>query len=139
MEQLAKTGRRTTAPKPTGRTVVERAMDIVRAGIMRARYAPGQRLVEADLMRELGISRGAVRDVLSRLAAEGLVTIEPYRGAIVARLTREGLRSSVDVRELLEGLAARQAAERFARRELDRSMVVRTLRDYAASGSGDRD
>ncbi len=142
MDQLVKIGRRSpsaTTLKPAGQTVVERAMGIVRAGIMRGRYAPGQRLVEADLMRELGVSRGAVRDVLSRLAADGLAMIEPYRGAIVARLTREGLRSSFEVRELLEGLAARQAAERFGRRELDRTTVERNLRDYGASSSGEKD
>jgi DNA-binding GntR family transcriptional regulator len=119
-------------------TVVEHALKLMRAGIMQGRYAPGQRLVEADLMHELGISRGPIREVLRRLLADGLVTIEPYRGAEVTRLTRDGLESAFDVRELLEGLAARQAAERFARGALDRKAVEKTLRDYAGSGSGNK-
>lgn len=143
MDQLGKRGgwsvNKDTISRPPGQTVVEHALGIVRSGIMRGRYVPGQRLVEADLMEEMNISRGPIREVLRRLAADGLVTIEPYRGAVVARLTREGLQSSFDVREALEGLAARQAAERFSRGELDRLTVEKELREFAGTGSGEKD
>ncbi|MGV2980086.1 GntR family transcriptional regulator [Camelimonas sp. ID_303_24] len=83
-------------------------------GLYEGRYAPGQRLVEADLTAEYGVSRGPVRETLSRLAAEGIVTLSPGRGAAIRKL---GWREAVDLLELLEalvGLAAAGAARRAA-------------------------
>jgi DNA-binding GntR family transcriptional regulator len=74
-------------------------------------YKSGQRLIEAELTRELGISRGSLREVLRRLAANGLIDLEPNRGAVVKRISRESVMEILTTREVLEGLAAFQAAE----------------------------
>ncbi len=107
-------------------TTVDAVIDAITEGVKDGRYAPGQRLVEADLTRELGVSRGPLREALGRLAAEGIIEIEPYRGAIVRRLTREDLEDLFQVREVLEGEAARLAAghidEADNRRRLDAAM-----------------
>src|SRR5689334_7203755 len=92
-------------------SVVSAMFDVLRNGIMRGEFAPNQRLVEADLIRKFGVSRGPVREALSRLAADGLVIMEPHRSAVVRPLTRESLASAFQLRELIEGLAARLAAE----------------------------
>jgi DNA-binding GntR family transcriptional regulator len=143
MEQRAKRVGRSSdlqsARKPAGQTVIERAMDVLRNGILRGRYAPGQRLVEADLIHELQISRGSVREVLRRLETDGLVAIEAYRGAVVAPLSRDSLHNAFDVREVIEGLAARLAAERFATGEFPAAATEKKLRDCAKTGSGDKD
>ncbi len=97
----------------SGRTVVESTIDAIKSGIFEGRYAPGQRLIEADLTRELNVSRGPLREALGRLVADGLVDIEPYRGAIVSRPSREDVANTLQLREVLEGLAARLAAERI--------------------------
>ncbi|HYM34927.1 MAG TPA: GntR family transcriptional regulator, partial [Steroidobacteraceae bacterium] len=65
--------------------VVEWIRDRVRTG----RLVPGQRLVEADIMRELNATRSRVREALQRLATEGVVTIEEFKGASVKHLTRD--------------------------------------------------
>ena len=122
-----------------GQTVIEQATVAMQNLIMRGRYAPGQRLVEADLTRELKISRGSVREVLRRLQTDGLVSIEAYRGAVVAPLSREGLRNAFDVREVIEGLGARVAAERFARGDFPSTATEKKLREWAETGSGDQD
>ncbi len=88
-------------------------MDVIREQIRRGDWGPGHRLVESDLTTELGISRGPVREAFARLAAEGLVTVQPYRGAMVSKLSAEDLASLYDVREVLEGLAARLVAARI--------------------------
>ena len=67
---------------------VEHAVATLRKGIQEGRYVSGQRLVEIDLIRELGVSRGRVREALRRLAAEGFVQIEKNRGASVRRISR---------------------------------------------------
>lgn len=94
-------------------TVVDYATESIRNGILEGQYAPGQRLIEAELTRRLGVSRGPLREALRRLAADGLIDIEAYRGATVTRLSRAGLADVFRVREVLEGLAARLAAERI--------------------------
>ena len=82
-------------------------------GLYDGRYVPGQRLIEADLIREFGVSRGCIREALSRLAAEGIVTSNLYRGAYIRALSRVEARSMLEVMEVLVGLAARLAAERI--------------------------
>lgn len=87
-----------------------RLAERIRAMMQEGDFAPGERLVEADLSRQTGASRAHVREALRELRAEGLVEIEEFRGAAVKRLTRDDLRKIGDVRESLEGLAARLLA-----------------------------
>lgn len=72
---------------------------------------PGQRLVEADLSAAVGASRSTVREALGRLGAEGTVLLERHRGASIRRLTRADVVALYDVREVVEGLAARLATD----------------------------
>lgn len=80
--------------------------------IVEAEYPPGHRLVERDLAAELEVSRIPLREALRLLAADGLVVTVPGKGTIVAPVTPDDVRDLFDVREALEGLAARLAAER---------------------------
>jgi DNA-binding GntR family transcriptional regulator len=89
---------------------VERVIGSLRAGILGGRFVPGQRLVEADLTRDLGVSRGPLREAFRRLSAEGLIDIVPNRGALVRRLTAGETADLFEVRVELEALAARRAA-----------------------------
>lgn len=95
-------------------SAVQQAVDLVRDRIRQGEWGPGHRLVESELTTQLGVSRGPLREALGRLEAEGLVTIEPFRGAMVRRMSREDVESLYQVRELLEGLSARLAADRVA-------------------------
>lgn len=61
-------------------------------------------------MRDTGASRGRVREALQRLASDGLVELHEFRGAFVKRLTRADVLQAYDMREMLEGLAARLTA-----------------------------
>ena len=101
--------------RPAGKSRVARGepvgasdvMDWIRERIRRGSFVPGQRLVEADIMRELPTAtRSRVREALQRLASEGLVTIEEFRGASVKRFTHDDLRQMYRVRMALEGMAA---------------------------------
>jgi DNA-binding GntR family transcriptional regulator len=99
---------RVRAGKPTA---TDEVVIKLRAWLTTGRIVPGQRLTEADLSRELAVSKGPVREAMQRLAAEGIIDLAPYRGYVVHRMTREEVASVFDVLELLEGLAARRAAE----------------------------
>jgi DNA-binding GntR family transcriptional regulator len=101
---------RDSAAASSTSTVVQQVAEAIRAGVREGTYVPGQRLIEADLTASLGVSRGPLREALGRLESEGLVTIEPHRGAVVRKLTRRDVAELFEVREVLEGEAARLAA-----------------------------
>ena len=86
-------------------------MALLRDAIQSGRFAPGQRLIEADLMKSVQATRGPLREALRRLASEGLVEIVPNRGAMVRSLSRREMHDLFRIREVVEGLAARLAAE----------------------------
>ncbi len=90
--------------------VVNFVIQHLRDGIFLGRFAPGQRLITSELMTDIGVSRGSLREAFSRLAADGIVDLVPNRGAVVRRLSRVELINLFRIREVLEGLAARQAA-----------------------------
>lgn len=102
-------------------------------GLYRGRYVPGQRLVEADLTRDFEVGRGSVREALSRLAAEGLVTMNLHRSAVIRQLSRTEVRDLVSLLEVLNGFAARLAAERIDegsnRKQIEESFAVMMDKD----------
>ncbi|WP_083943078.1 GntR family transcriptional regulator [Sphingomonas soli] len=82
----------------------------LRDRIRRGRFVPGQRLIEADIIRETGASRSRVREAIQRLESEGLLVIEEFRGASVKRFSIEELRQIYRARMALEGMAAHDFA-----------------------------
>nr|WP_306319162.1 MULTISPECIES: GntR family transcriptional regulator [unclassified Streptomyces] len=93
---------------------MERAVELLRAGIHSGAYPPDSRLRERELAQALGVSRVPVREALMRLATEGLVEVEPRRGARVRRLTLRDVEELFELRLSLEVFAARRAAELVA-------------------------
>lgn len=83
----------------------------IRDAIVSGRLASGTKLSVPALARQLNISRSPAREAMIRLAKEGLVELIPRKGATVIRLTRRDLRDLYQLREVLEGLASRLAAE----------------------------
>lgn len=90
---------------------VDRVADALKEQILEGRLAPGQRLISKDIAQELGISRGPLREAFRRLAADRLVDLIPNRGAVVRRLAPDEIVHLFQIREALEGQAARLAAQ----------------------------
>ncbi len=108
------TGARGTAPDTRRHgQAVDDVFDTIRQGILTGRFAPGQRLVIRDLEDEIGYSRSTFREAFRRLAAERLVSLVPNRGVAVQRLSPQEMADLFEIREVLEGHAARRAAERI--------------------------
>ncbi|BBY87780.1 GntR family transcriptional regulator [Mycolicibacterium murale] len=101
------------------RPLREHAYDELRARIVGLELAPGTRLIERDLAEELAVSRIPLREAMQRLQQDGLVVVVPRQGAIVSPFTVDDVRDLFDVRESLEVLAARLAAERADQAGLD--------------------
>jgi DNA-binding GntR family transcriptional regulator len=107
--------------KPT--TTADAVAAQLRRALHQGRWAPGSPLRQEDLATEFGVSRIPVREALNKLQAEGLVVVEPNRGAFVARLSVDEVREIFDLRVLLECDALRHAIAQH---------TPRTLRQLAA-------
>lgn len=90
----------------------EQVVTLVRDAILGFRLQPGQRLVERELVEQLGISRATVREVLRQLAVEGLVTVVPQRGAMVTALSPDDAADIYEMRASLEALAVQRFVQR---------------------------
>src|SRR5918993_1901760 len=99
---------------PARGETVDYVLEHLRNCVIQGRYAPGQRLIEADLTRDLRVSRGPLREAFRRLSAEGLLESVPHRGAVVRRLTLREMKELFQIRVQLESLAAQLAAEAIA-------------------------
>lgn len=95
-------------------------LDVLREAILTSRFAPGQRLIERELIDLTGVSRTTIREVLRELAAEGLVRTIPQKGAVVVALSPEEAAELYEIREVLEG----HLVKRFAERAPDASVVA---------------
>lgn len=94
--------------------------DQIRNRIVRGEMAPGSKMIERELATELGVSRVPVREALRMLETEGFVHVIPRRGVVVKHLSRTDVEELFDVRESLEALTARRAAERATEASLRR-------------------
>jgi DNA-binding GntR family transcriptional regulator len=86
---------------------------LLRKRILEGEISPGSRLVERKLAEELEVSKTPIREALVRLGEEGLTDGEVHRGLWVAEITKEDAKEIYDLREILEGLAAREAVEKI--------------------------
>ena len=107
---VAQSARTNDAP----RSNVESLVDELRREIIRGDLEPGQRLWEEQLASDYGVSRIPLREALRELASEGFVRSEYYGGTFVAQMDTEAAHDLLDVRAVLEPLAAAQAAIRRA-------------------------
>ncbi len=92
-------------------SAVDKVSETIIRGIRSGAFVPGQHLLEPDLTKRLGISRGSLREALKHLSAEGIVTLNRFRGAYIAVLDRKSVLDLLETLEPLARLAARLAAQ----------------------------
>ena len=100
------------ASNPANTSAADKVAETIIRGIRAGTFVPGQHLIEPDLTRRLGISRGSLREALKHLAAAGIVTLNRFRGAYIATLDRKTVLDLLQTLEPLCRLAARLAAEK---------------------------
>jgi DNA-binding GntR family transcriptional regulator len=101
------------APQP-------RVRDLLEEAILEGELKPGERLRAEALAQRFGTSRTPIREALLQLAGQGLVEVEPNRGAVVRAFDRDDLLDLYNVRALLEPAAAALAAKRISFKDCDR-------------------
>jgi DNA-binding GntR family transcriptional regulator len=106
----------------------------LRDAIVSGQFHPNERLVEATIATRLGAGRTAVRSALVRLDQEGLVTLEPNRGARVRLISEREALEIEEVRATLEAMLARRAATRVTETDLkDLGQLIVEMRERAAA------
>ena len=107
----------------------------IRNDILNGVYEPGESLVELKLSEELGVSRTPVREALRQLELEGLVQSVPNKGATVRGVTEQDIQDIYTIRMLIEGLAARWAAEKITPEELEELKEAVDLEEFYTTKS----
>jgi len=102
--------------------------------ILDGTLAPGDRIKEADIADRFGLSRTPVREALRRLETRGLLTHEPHRGMVVSQLDASAVAELYAMREILDGAAARLAAQHASDVEI-REMQRQIARDRQLVGA----
>src|SRR5579884_3942558 len=116
-----------TPMPPSHKTLRDWVFDCLRTSIVSGDLAPGQRIVEADLAKQLEVSKSPVREAILQLKQDGLVIDAPKgRGVVVAPLKPTDVREIYAVREALETLAARALA---ASPRPDRTAALQAIAD----------
>lgn len=120
-------------------SLAEQAVGLLRERIYNHALLPGQRLDEAALAEELGISRTPLREALKVLSAEGLVDLQPHKGCFVAELSLRDLEEIFPIMATLEGRVAHEvAAKRTAAQLKALDALHEKLERHAAAGDIDR-
>ncbi len=105
--------------------MVDHAVAAIISGASRGVILPGDRIIEADLVAALGMSRVPIREALRILESQGVVTSSPYKGIRLMDVTHERLEQVLDVRATLESLAVRRALEAGRNRPHDVDLLKR--------------
>jgi GntR family transcriptional regulator of vanillate catabolism len=103
-------------------TQLSEAVVRLREMILRGELVPGQRVAEAPVAEQLGVSRTPVRQALPLLAQEGLLIEHSTRGYVVRAFTPRDVLDAIDIRGVLEGMAARRVAEQGASKAFIREL-----------------
>jgi DNA-binding GntR family transcriptional regulator len=121
-------GKSSTATGPRADLVQEKIREAIHSG----KFQPGERIRETEVAQWLNVSRTPVREALRRLESEGIVTFASWRGVVVAELDRQQIAELYAMRQILEGAAARLAAQHISATELD---LLKRLQSQATNKS----
>lgn len=119
-------------------TLTERVTDALQHAIVTGDLAPGAKLNEPELARRFGVSRGPLREAISRLEARRLIRVIANAGARVVALDTGQLIALFETREALEGQAARLAAERMDTAAIEELRLLLDRHAAAISADGGR-
>jgi DNA-binding GntR family transcriptional regulator len=105
-------------------TLREKILETIRDAILKGSMRPGERVSEPDLAERFGISRTPIREAFRQLESEGYLEVIPRKGAIVASLSARDIEEFYAIKIILEGFAARMAAEKLTDKEIERLEAI---------------
>lgn len=106
---------------------------IIEEAVLNDKYKKGENLIESKLATELGVSRTPIREALTQLEHEGLVQLIPNKGALVTGISPKDIQDIYTIRMMIEGLAARWAAENITGEEIKELKEAVDLEEFYTS------
>lgn len=128
-------GRMAPHPAPSADNHSLSATAAIRSAILNGEYSPGERLVEASMCERFSLSRFLVRAALQDLASEGLVEVQRNKGAHVRKISLSEAVEITQVRMVLEGLVAAEAAKRVTTEQAAELDEIRVLMRHAVGAN----
>lgn len=116
-------------------TLREKILETIRDAILKGSMKPGERVSEPDLAERFGISRTPIREAFRQLESEGYLEVIPRKGAVVASLSERDVEEFYAIKILLEGFAARMAADNLSAKDIERLETINErLKQIAKEG-----
>lgn len=112
--------------QPLGTIVFEKLKDSILKGELKA----GQRLMESKIAKDLGVSRTPVREAIRKLEKENYVEMVPRKGAYVKKITKRDILEVLEIRVVLEGLAAKLAARRIKNKKESKDKLMENIKKF---------
>lgn len=102
--------------------------NVIRGAIIRGDFKPGERLKQSDLAEKMGVSRMPVREAFRKLESEGLILLEPHKGAVVKSISIEDIQEIYALRSELEKMAVQQSVDLLTEEDIEElSFLVREM------------
>jgi DNA-binding GntR family transcriptional regulator len=123
--------------KPEKRSILmEQVANQIRDAIKSSQLKSGERIIEADLAKDMKVGRNAIREAIRYLEKEGLVTTTPYKGAIVSEFTKADLDDLYILRTALEELAIKLLVKNINEKKIAKlESFVNTMKKVAKNGT----
>jgi DNA-binding GntR family transcriptional regulator len=116
-------------------TLREKILETIRDAILKGTLQPGERVSEPELAERFGISRTPIREAFRQLESEGYLKVIPRKGAVVASLSERDIEEFYAIKSILEGYAARIAAENLTQKDIERlESINEKLQQIAEDG-----
>ncbi|HRI48178.1 MAG TPA: GntR family transcriptional regulator, partial [Ignavibacteriaceae bacterium] len=96
----------------------DRISESIRDSIIEGKLEPGARLAEPEVAQQLGVSRTPLREAFLQLEAEGFLTVNPRKGAVVSELSLKDAEETYQIKVALEALAAKLATKSISEYEI---------------------
>ncbi len=105
-------------------TLREKILETIRDAILKGTLKAGEKVAEPELAERFGISRTPIREAFRQLESEGYLTVIPRKGAVVASLSERDIEEFYSIKSILEGYAARMAAENLSDKDIERLETI---------------
>jgi DNA-binding GntR family transcriptional regulator len=105
-------------------TLREKILETIRESILKGTLSPGEKVAEPELAERFGISRTPIREAFRQLESEGYLTVIPRKGAVVTSLSERDVQEFYAIKSILEGYAARMAAENLTTKDIERLEAI---------------
>lgn len=118
---------------------MEMTYQYIKDRILKGIFRPSQKLTEAELVQQTGVSRNTIKKAFLKLEQENLIAIEKNKGATIKAFTLEEVLNYMEIREVLEGLISRSAVRNISRDDLDKMHdILEQMKKFLANNDFDK-